>query len=82
MNRHNHDHFCIVLPSFRGVPTIFVVLVIIGLNLIKCTKYVIWTILSEGIQECNSSLEPGWKGLKFGRTRKGFLTFGNALEAN
>jgi hypothetical protein len=61
---HHQDHFCTVRSWFCGVPTISVILVIIGHNLIKCTKYVIGTILSEGIHECNSSLEPRWKGLK------------------
>jgi hypothetical protein len=52
----------------------FVILVIIGHNLIKYIKCVIGTILSEGIHEYNSSLEPIWKDIKVGMMRKGFST--------
>jgi hypothetical protein len=79
---YHQDHFCTVRSWFHGVPMIFVILVIIGHNLIKYTKCVIGTILSEGIHECNSSLEPGWKYLKVGMMRKGFPTSRNVLEAN
>jgi hypothetical protein len=79
---HHQDHFHIVRSWFHGVPTISLILVIIGYNLIKYTKCVIETILSKGIHECNSSLEPGRKDLKVGMMRKGSSTSGNVLEAN
>jgi hypothetical protein len=73
---YHQDHFCIVHSWIHGVPTIFVILVIIGHNLIKYTKCVIGTILSEGIHEYNSSLERRQKYLKVGMMRKGFPTSG------
>jgi hypothetical protein len=79
---HHRDHFCTVCSWFCGVPMISIILVIIGHNLIKYTKCVIGTILSEGIHECNSSLELGQKDLKVGMMRKGSPTSGNVLEAN
>jgi hypothetical protein len=67
---------------FHGIPTISINLVIIGHNLIKYTKCVIGTVLSEEIHECNSSLEPGLKDLKVVMMIKGFPTSRNILEAN
>ena len=65
-----------------GVLMIYVILVNIRHSLIKYTKCVIGTILSEGIHECNISLEPRQKYLNFGMMTKGFSTFKNVLEAN
>ena len=79
---YHQDHFRTVRSCFHGVPTISVILVIIGHNLIKYTKCVIGTVLSEEIHECNSSLEPRLKDLKVGMMIKGFPTSGNILEAN
>jgi hypothetical protein len=42
---HHHDNFYTIHPWLCVVPMISIILVIIEHNLIKCSKYVIGTIL-------------------------------------
>jgi hypothetical protein len=79
---YHRDHFRTIHFWFCGIPMISIISVIIGHNLIKYTKCVIGTILSEGIHECNSSLEPRQKDLEVGMLKKGLPASANVSEAN
>jgi hypothetical protein len=60
---HNYYPFHMGLIWFRCIPTISMILTILGYKLIKFTKEVILGTLLGGTSQCNSSLESGGETL-------------------
>jgi hypothetical protein len=56
---HHYEPFCIGWLWFRCIPTISMILTILGYKLIKLTKEVILGTLLGETSQCNSSLESG-----------------------
>jgi hypothetical protein len=69
---HHYEPFRIGWLLFRCIPTISMILTILGYKLIKFTEEVILGTLLGGTSQCNSSLESGEATLQDGMMRSDF----------
>jgi hypothetical protein len=69
---HHYEPFCTCWLWFRCIPTISMILTILGYKLIKFTEEVILGTLVGGTSQCNSSLESGVATLQDGIVRSDF----------
>jgi hypothetical protein len=69
---HHYDPFHTGWIWFRCIPTISMILTILGYKLIKFTEEVILGTLLRGTSQCNNSLESGGETLQDGAMRSDF----------
>jgi hypothetical protein len=69
---HHYEPFRTGWLWFRCIPTISMILTILGYKLIKFTEEVILGTLLGGTSQCNSSLESGGETLQDGMVRSDF----------
>jgi hypothetical protein len=69
---HRYGAFCTGWLWFRCIPTISMILTILGYKLIKFIEEVILDTLLGGTSQCNSSLESGGETLQDGIVRSDF----------